>query len=379
MRLNLDKPRRLLPVLARLGLCVLMLGCAELPPANDPSSGVEAFPPMATGAAPGASAQAWATAKSLGRGVNFGNMLEAPAEGAWGLRVEDSFYDQVVEAGFQSVRLPVRWSNHASLDASARIDEDFARRVDGVVDELLRRHLTVILNMHHYRQLDGDALDSGEKPVDPRLLQVRFLQLWSQIAQRYRDKPLGLVFELYNEPHGKQDTSWNELAARALQVVRQSNPRRVVMIGPTRWNSAPALRDLKLPNDADLIVTVHHYEPFQFTHQGAEWESRAAAWLGTTCCSSEQQAQMRAPLDIAADWSRQHRYPIHLGEFGAYGKAPMASREAYTRIMRDEAERRGMTWSYWEFGAGFGVYDPVRKSWRTPIRDALLGHPRGSP
>ncbi|RQP26522.1 hypothetical protein DZC73_05820 [Albitalea terrae] len=145
------------------------------------------------------------------------------------------------------------------------------------------------------------------------------------------------------------------------------------MIGPTQWNSAKALNQLTLPNDPELIVTVHNYEPFQFTHQGAEWDSHAAAWLGTTCCSPAQQEQMRAPLDIAAQWSRQHRYPVYLGEFGAYGKAPMASRQEFTRIMRDEAERRGMTWGYWEFGAGFGVYDPGRKAWRAPIREALLG------
>ena len=373
MQMNCGKALRPLSVIARLSLCVAMAGCPAVKAPNDPSISLDSFPPMATGSAPGASEQAWIIAKSLGRGVNFGNMLEAPTEGAWGVRVEDSFYDKVVEAGFQSVRLPVRWSNHASLDAAAQIDEGFGKRVDAIIDELLKRHLTVIVNMHHYRQLDGDSLDSGEMPVDPRLLQVRFLNMWSQIAVRYRDKPANLVFELYNEPHGDQNTRWNELAARALQVVRQSNPKRVVMIGPTQWNIAQALHQLTLPNDPELIVTVHNYEPFQFTHQGAEWLSGSAAWQGSTCCSPTQQEQMRAPLDIAAQWSRQHRYPIYLGEFGAYGKAPMASRQAFTRIMRDEAERRGMSWGYWEFGAGFGVYDPGRKAWRTPIMEALLG------
>ncbi|RQP26521.1 hypothetical protein DZC73_05815 [Albitalea terrae] len=167
---------RPLSVMARLGLCIAVASCAAVKAPNDPSFSLDSFPPMAAGAAPGASEQAWAVAKSLGRGVNFGNMLEAPTEGAWGIRVEDSFYDKVVEAGFQSVRLPVRWSNHASLDAQAHIDEGFGKRVDAVIDELLKRHLTVIVNMHHYRQLDGDALDSGARraslagraPVQPQ-------------------------------------------------------------------------------------------------------------------------------------------------------------------------------------------------------------------
>lgn len=40
------------------------------------------FPPMANDAPPGASATAISTAAAIGRGVNFGNMLEAPSEGA---------------------------------------------------------------------------------------------------------------------------------------------------------------------------------------------------------------------------------------------------------------------------------------------------------
>lgn len=328
---------------------------------------------MASGSAPGASPEARAMAQAIGRGANFGNMLDAPSEGAWSIRVQDDFFDLVAAAGFQSVRLPVRFSNHAATTADATLDEVFAKRVDHVIDELLKRHLVVVLDMHHYRQLDGDKLDSGEAAVEPAVLQLRFLNLWKQIAERYRDRPANLVFELYNEPHGALNNTWNTLAARALSAVRQSNPTRVVVIGPTRWNSADALSSLVLPNDANLIVTVHNYQPFEFTHQGAEWANGAANWLGTRCCSASQQDQLRAPLALAAAWGVRNRYPIYLGEFGAYSKADMASRAAFTRLMRDEAEKRSMSWAYWEFGAGFGVYDPVARVWRLPIKDALLG------
>jgi endoglucanase len=358
--------------LAAVLLCACLASCATAD-SRAAAAALEAFAPMPSGSPPGASPQALALAKSLGRGVNFGNMLEAPTEGAWGIHLQDEFADKAVEAGFQSVRLPVRWSNHAALTGDATIDEAFARRVDHAVDLLLARGLVVVLNMHHYRQLDGDRLDPAELEVQPSVVRLRFLNLWKQIAQRYRDKPANLVFELYNEPHGEQNERWNDLAARALNAVRQTNQTRVVVIGPTHWNSADALDKLVLPNDPHLIVTVHNYQPFEFSHQGAEWESRSASWLGTPCCSAAQQAQLRAPLDVAAAWSARHRYPIYLGEFGSYSKAAMPARVAYTRLMRDEAEKRGMSWAYWEFASGFGLYDPQTRTWRTPLRDALLG------
>lgn len=334
---------------------------------------INTYPPLANDAAPGASPGAAATAAAIGRGVNFGNMLEAPTEGAWGLTVTDDFIDKAAAAGFASVRLPVRWSNHASADAPFTIDPVFMARVESVVDRLLAKDVVVVLNMHHYRQLDGDPLDPGELAVADAAVDVRFVMLWEQIATRFRGRGARLVFELYNEPHGRLNgEAWNVLAARALGVVRRTNSDRIVVIGPTSWNSANDLRLLKIPNDANLIATVHNYAPFAFTHQGAEWVSPVLP-IGVTCCSTSQQAEMTAPLDVATAWSAAKRYPVFVGEFGAYSRADDASRIDFNRRMRGLMEARGMSWTYWEFAAGFGIYDPVRLSFRQGLFDSLLG------
>src|SRR5689334_3367239 len=54
--------------------------------------------------------------ESLRRGVNMGNMLEAPQEGEWGLFVREEYFDSIKEAGFDFVRLPVRWNSHAGQE-----------------------------------------------------------------------------------------------------------------------------------------------------------------------------------------------------------------------------------------------------------------------
>jgi endoglucanase len=335
---------------------------------------INAYPPMANNAAPGASANAVAMANAIGRGVNFGNMLEAPTEGAWGLTVTDDFIDKAAAAGFTAVRLPVRWSNHAGATPPFTIDSAFMSRVTSIVDKLLAKGLVVILNMHHYRQLDGDPLDAGEFAVADAAVDVRFVMLWDQIAAHFQGRSARLLFELYNEPHGRQNGEpWNVLAARAAAVVRRTNPERIVVIGPTTWNSASDLHLLKLPNDANMIVTIHNYAPFSFTHQGAEWVNPVLP-TGVTCCNSSQLADMTAPLDVAKSWSVAKHYPVFVGEFGAYSKADSTSRIDFNRQMRNAVESRGMTWSYWEFAAGFGVYDPVKLSFRQGLLDSLLGN-----
>jgi hypothetical protein len=75
----------------------------------------------------------------LARGVNFGNMLEAPFEGAWGLTVEEEFFDLVVEAGMDHIRLPVSWTHHAQAAPPYTIDPEFMDRVAWCVDQAAAR------------------------------------------------------------------------------------------------------------------------------------------------------------------------------------------------------------------------------------------------
>src|SRR5215470_807883 len=72
--------------------------------------------------------------QKLGRGMNLGNALEAPKEGAWGVILQPGYFRAIREAGFDTVRLPVCWSAHALPDAPYTIDAAFAERVDWAID-----------------------------------------------------------------------------------------------------------------------------------------------------------------------------------------------------------------------------------------------------
>ena len=316
--------------------------------------------------------QTCAIANALGRGINLGNMLEAPVEGQWGVKLEPAYVD-IVAGAFTTVRLPVRWSNHAAPTADATLDEAFAKRVDQVVDALLAKGVYVILDMHHYSQLSGSALHWNEFPVDPAVLETRLVNMWRQIGQRYKDRSPKLLFELLNEPTGRLDGEpWNQLAPQALAAVRATNPTRTVLIGPGEWNNISALPKLRLPPDRNLIVAIHNYDPFPFTHQGVEHLATPFP-VGATCCDAAQRKAVKDALDTARKWSQEKGYPLHLGEFGTHHVADIKSREAYARMVRDEAERRGIGWTYWEFASpSFGMYSPKTNSWIEPIRRALL-------
>jgi endoglucanase len=302
----------------------------------------------------------------LGPGVNIGNALEAPNEGEWGVTVAPQLLDAVDAAGFRTVRLPVKFSAHAEEESPYRIEPQFFRRIDEILDQAQARGLTVILDMHHYDELHADPAANRE----------RFIALWRQIATRYRTRPGSLLFELQNEPHGNLDAeTWNDIAAETLAVVRESNPDRWVVIGPAFWNHPALLPELQLPqDDRRIIVTFHYYEPFQFTHQGAEWQPGSDAWLGRQWTGTpEELMDIESVFEHAAEWAHDQDRPLLLGEFGAYQKADRESRVRWTRAVRDAAERNGIAWAYWEFAAGFGLWDQASGAWKeSAIRDALI-------
>lgn len=287
------------------------------------------------------------------RGVNLGNALEAPNEGEWGMRIEQEYFDLIREAGFDFVRIPIRWGEHAGESAPYSLDPAFFARVDEVLGWALERDLIVIINVHHY------ASQSAEVALSPE----RLAAIWRQIAEHYQGYPPEVVFELFNEPDNTISASqWNTVVAQLLNVVRESNPEREVVIGGIFWNAFDQLKFLQLPaDDEHLIATFHYYHPFEFTHQGAEWAEGSDAWLGRTWDGSqEEKAQVADDFDQVARWAAERNLPVLLGEFGVYNKADLDSRARWTAYIREQAELKQFSWAYWEFGAGFGVYGRLK-------------------
>jgi hypothetical protein len=188
-------------------------------------------------------------------------------------------------------------------------------------------------------------------------------------------------FGLLNEPNAGGNnqldaTAWNSLLADAVEVVRQTNPDRPIVVGPSDWNLPRAIGTLELPDDDHLIATVHFYEPFPFTHQGADWMAGAEEWVGTPWNGTdEEKAAVDSVFDALAAWSADENVPMYVGEFGAYSEAPLADRARWTEYVRRSAEARGFAWSYWEFAAGFGAYDLGNQQWIGPLADALVPSP----
>lgn len=317
--------------------------------------------------------KAFALNEKLGRGINNGNMFEAPSETSWGNPWYPQYAKIEADMGFKHVRIPVRWEpSERSLAASPyTIYPSFLNRIKQVVDSTLSHGMYAIINMHHHEDLYENPDNQKE----------RFLGMWEQIADFFKDYPDSLIFEVLNEPHGNLSaTKWNVFLDDALKTIRVTNPERIVLIGVAEYGGLAGLSKLQLPDDENIILTLHYYNPFQFTHQGAEWSDGSEDWLGTEWNDTKTERQTIqndfAPLKA---YEEQHKIPIHIGEFGAYYKADIASRERWTTYLARYFESLNWSWAYWEFSAGFGVYDKTAGTYNREIFDALMNNPMPEP
>jgi len=303
----------------------------------------------------------------LGRGINMGNCFEAPSETAWGNPWDPEYFKIMADLGFSHVRLPVRWepADRSMANSPYTIAPEFLDRIQQVVDTALSNGLHIIVNMHHHEALYEDP--AGQKD--------RFLSQWDQIANRFQDYPDSLLFEVLNEPHGNLTPAlWNEYFADALAQIRQTNPTRIVLMGTAEYGGLGGVVHLQLPDDEYLILSVHYYNPFNFTHQGAEWVGpQADEWLGTEWNDTEADREtVASDFAYALQYSETNNIPVHVGEFGAYEKADLDSRVRWTTFLGRWFEEQNLSWAYWEFSAGFGIYDPATEQYLTPLVDALL-------
>lgn len=272
-------------------------------------------------------------------------------------------FTEIRRAGFDFIRVNLQAFRH--MDSANKLEPQWLAKLDWVVREAGRAGLGIILDEHDFSACSQDVAMCRQK----------LPAFWRQVAPRYRNAPRSVAFELLNEPHANLNGEvWNAFIPELLAIVRETNPTRTVVIGPTSWNSLAHLPLLRLPEqDRNILVTFHYYEPFRFTHQGASWtdlkELRGVTW-GTDA----DRAAMRADFEKVAAWARANRRPIMLGEFGAYDRSgtPEAMRVAYTEAAAREAERLGFSWAYWQFDGDFIVWDMKKDSWVAPIRDALI-------
>lgn len=296
--------------------------------------------------------------------INIGNALEAPKDIPWDVEMNEKYFDKIKDVGFDCVRLPVRFSDYAKDNEDYMLDEDFMKKIDYYINYALSKKLKIILDFHHFTEI----------MEFPNEYKECYLSIWEQLSERYKDYPNELMFELLNEPNGNLNGElWNEFINEGVSIIRKTNNKRNIIIGPDNYYSVYSLEKLKIPEDKNIILSFHYYEPNEVTFQGSVnhkgFENlKDNQWIGTNI----EVQYLKSRFKIAKNYAEAHKLKIFLGEFGVNKNAPKSTRVNWTRNVRKEAESCGFSWGYWELCSEFGVYDVKNDLWNKDILNSLL-------
>jgi endoglucanase len=313
-----------------------------------------------------ASTPALAATDSLpvGRCINMGNSLEAPSEGEWGgKKIDAADMQRIAKAGFNTIRLPVRWASRAASTAPYTIDPTFMERVKNIIADAQKAGLNVILNSHHF-----EAIHEDPSPASI----AKLAGMWAQIAAEFAAEPdAGLWFEIENEPHKNfNDGNLLTVLAPALAEIRKTNPTRPVIIGGEQWSGINSLKTLKLPDDPNIVPTFHYYDPFDFTHQGATWVDTAPP-MGRAYGTPADARLLADDVDKVRAYIRRSGKTPFMGEFGANGPIPINDRVKYQKSVRTAFDKIGIGMCAWGYTNTFPLWDQGSGNWLPGMLDAM--------
>ena len=289
--------------------------------------------------------------KEMGAGTNLGNTLESCGtwidtsntsnyETAWGQPVTtQEMIDGMKAAGFDSIRIPVAWSNMMADDGTYTINEKYFNRVETVLNYALNADMYVIINIHFD---SGWWARFGSKTEQERKdAMTKYKPMWTQIANRFQEYSDRLIFESANEELGTRLNSTddykgsgyyakddldslykltNEINQTFVDIVRSTggnNARRFLLIAgyDTDISKTCDLR-YKMPTDtidSHLMVSIHYYSPATYCivdNPKNSW-GYDASW-GT----DEDIKALQSELSQMRISFVNKGYPVIIGEYG---------------------------------------------------------------
>ncbi|MCA0360268.1 MAG: glycoside hydrolase family 5 protein [Armatimonadetes bacterium] len=293
---------------------------------------------------------------------------------------QESDRQLIKKIGFKHVRYTL---NPAALNGSNApsdaIRPERLKMFGDQVDAFVKAGIAVIVDIH-----PDDSFKEALRD-DPRMV-AAFEGFWSKLATEMAKRDPNKVFlEVLNEPAVMKGDKWRGIESRLVGAIRKAAPKHTIIVNPGgEWSSIDRLVEGEPYADKNLIYTFHCYDPFVFTHQGAEWgwdksrfmkqvpypsspeavepllgtiQDQDAMWAVKNYGGENWDfAKMKARLKLAADWGAKHKVPVYCGEFGAYATfSPRESRLTWIRDTTRAMRELGIGWAMWDYAGGFAV------------------------
>lgn len=330
---------------------------------------------------------AWQYAERLALGWNLGNHFDSHSGGVsgetlWGNpKATQATFNKVKAAGFTTVRIPVTWLGQFGDAPEYRIKDEWMNRVAEVVGYAENAGLNVIINMHH----DGadskywlNILSASRSPELHSEIMNQITVMWTQIAEKFKDKGDFLIFESFNEIQdggwgwgsnrtdgGRQYqcmNEWNQAFVDAVRATGGNNSERILGIPAYCTNVDIAIESFVMPKDTakdKLLLAVHCYDPYHYTIAAtkSEWGHTADPALKV---EGDNETDLKKVFEKLYVNYVTKGIPVYMGEFGCVNRSTgreQKFQQYYLKYYAKVAKTYGVPCLIWDNGAKGGGYE----------------------
>ena len=301
------------------------------------------------------------------RGMGFDGYYEGRNR-TWMTRKD--VYTGLVAKGFDHVRLPVDFRDYSSYDSStgvATLKETTTTgywwnqtqgpgfsTFDTIISNAIDAGLYIVLDFHGWFYIDPtDAASTNQ-----------FVALWKAVAERYKDYPNKLVFELANEPKDNSHyTAVCNMQKAAIAEIRKTNPTRLILFDPGDASQPWVLTrsanhaEVSLPaGDNNIAVVVHCYNPGEFTHQGETWSN--PSYTSQVRLTDSHRGTLNWDLNQCRLYMEGTGNKLVMNEFNVSQKlADRGDITEYLSIVTRFCEANRIPWAPWIYYADTSSFD----------------------
>ena len=312
-------------------------------------------------------------------GWNLGNALESSGgETNWGNpKTTQAMIKAVADAGFNAIRIPVRWTEQLSDAQNMVVKDTWLARVKEIVDWALAENMYVIINTHHEAWLDRNPFYSKQQENNQKLY-----ALWTCIATYFRDYGEKLIFAGTNEttvdwsaPNTEQQTvqnSYNQTFVDAVRDTGGKNYYRNLVVQTFACSPYFGLNGLTIPTDKveeRLSVEFHYYDPYEYCGSCTYYYwGEAYKDKGRILTSSTESTITNLFDRITNSWTKKG-LGVVMGEYGVsnhYTSDDMQTQQEnmqyYLKCVTGEARKHGFAAFVWDNNAfnngpeNFGIF-----------------------
>jgi len=324
------------------------------------------------------------------RGVNISHWLSQTNE--WS--VKDKFFTRedvklIKSFGFDHIRLPIDEQELWNEDGS--VNQATLQHVKNCLAWCRESGLRTVIDLHILRSHHFNARNNEGKITlwSDTAAQNNFIKLWENLSVCLKDYPNNMVaYELMNEPVAPDHEQWNVLISRAIKIIREKEPDRVIIFGSNRWQKPFTFPYLKIPKgDKNIILSFHTYHPYFVTHYKAPW-SAAKFYNGPVqypgqCITEadykkyvdtankplvsrleEEKAlefydkeKLQKIVQDAINKAKEAGLQLYCNEFGCLPNVSRETRLKYYQDITDVFRKNNIVYANWDYKGNFSIVE----------------------